>query len=218
MPRRLNGTGGYIMSDKPHLNVLGADDDARIRRVQSSESELPDDLRAVADQLIDDAEHLRSRFPASQALSSFPEYASKRPTTIWLRAAAAVLLIGIGAGAGVLAERYLPTRGVAAVNPRADRRDPSPIEASTQAALPQNSAGVQEVSFDRDAPRPKLTEVEMLRIQLDAFEKVIRKLQDELTERQKSEAQTKQLVDLLRQEIDDLRRQLDSGDHAQVKQ
>jgi hypothetical protein len=116
----------------------------------------------------------------------------------------------------MLAQHLISSREVAVTNPTADRRARLATETPSQ-PTPPNPAGVQEVGFDRAAPRVKLTEVEMLRIQLDAFEKVIRRLQDELAERQKSEAQTTQLVELLRHEIDDLRLQLDDADRAQSR-
>jgi uncharacterized coiled-coil protein SlyX len=123
-------------------------------------------------------------------------------------------LIGVGAGGAVLAQHLISPREVAQVNPPVDRHAALAAETPDQSIDPPNPAGVQEVSFDRDAPRAKLTEVEMLRIQLDAFEKVIRRLQDQLADRQKSEAQTNHLVELLRHEIDDLRQQLDDGDRT----
>jgi hypothetical protein len=200
----------------PNWNVVRAEGEAKGPTAQFAESELPDDLCAVADQLIDDAEHLESQYPPRSALALPALPAAKSRTAIWRRATAAVLLIAVGAGAALLAQRLFASRE-SAINPMAARREPLAMESPKAGALPANSAGVQEVSFDRDAPRPKLTEVEMLRIQLDAFEKVIRKLQDELTERQKSEAQTRQLVELLRHEIDDLRQQLDEGDRTPAK-
>jgi hypothetical protein len=128
-----------------------------------------------------------------------------------------VLLIGVGAGGAVLVQHLISPGEVAKVNPPVDRHAALAAETPDQSIAPPNPAGVQEVSFDRDAPRAKLTEVEMLRIQLDAFEKVIRRLQDQLADRQKSEAQTNHLVELLRHEIDDLRQQLDDGDRTPPK-
>ena len=210
------------MPYKPNWNVVRAESsdcrrDVECQSVESNESELPADLQAVADQLTDDAHHLELQFPAR--LRPPPPAAPARlaRAASWPRAAAAVLLIGLGAGGAVLAQRLMSPREAANVNSPVDRQAPLAAETPDQSAAPPNPAGVQEVSFDRDAPRAKLTEVEMLRIQLDAFEKVIRRLQDQLAERQKSEAQTNQLVELLRHEIDDLRHQFDSGDQAQSK-
>jgi hypothetical protein len=198
------------MPYKPNWNVV------RAELGEPSETELPGDLQAVADQLTDDARHLESKFPGRLAAQAAASPAKSSRAASWRRAAAAMLLIGAGAGGVIVAQRLASSRESTAVDSTVDRRVPLAAETLDQAA-PPNPAGVQEVSFDRTAPRAKLTEVEMLRIQLDAFEKVIRRLQDELAERQQSEAQTKQLVDLLRHEIDGLRRQLDEGDHLPAK-
>jgi hypothetical protein len=213
--------GECIMPYKPNWNVVRADindcrTDVEGQSVESSEMGLPDDLQAVADQLTDDAHHLQSQFPARLAPPAPALLAKSSRTPPWRRAAAAVLLIGVGAGAVIVAQHLASSRDSAVVNSPLNRRAPLATETLDQ-STPPNPVSVQEVSFDRTAPRAKLTEVEMLRIQLDAFEKVIRRLQDELADRQKSEAQTKQFVDLLRHEIDDLRRQLEDGDHAPAK-
>jgi hypothetical protein len=209
------------MPYKPNWNVVRAElgdcrADFEAHSVQPNEAEFPDDLQAVAVQLTDDARHLESQFPARLAPQARTGPAEWPRTASWRRAAAAVLLIGLGAGGVIVAQHLTSSRESTVVDSPHARRAPLAAETLDQAA-PPNPAGVQEVSFDRDAPRAKLTEVEMLRIQLDAFEKVIRRLQEELAERQKSEAQTKQLVDLLRHEIDDLRRQLDDGNHMPAK-
>jgi hypothetical protein len=208
------------MPYKPNWNVVRAESSDRsvddAQPVEPNETELPDDLQAVADQLTDDAHHLESQFPARLAPSAPAAPAESSCAAAWRRAAAAVLLIGVGAGGVIVAQHLTSSHEAGVVISPLDRRAPLAAETRDQ-SMPPNPAGVQEVSFDRDAPRAKLTEVEMLRIQLDAFEKVIRRLQDELAERQKSEAQTKQLVELLRHEIDDLRRQLDEGDRAPAK-
>jgi len=209
------------MPYKPNWNVVRAESiDCRrsieCQSAETHESELPDDLQSVADQLTDDAQHLESRFPAPRR-PAIPAAATSYRAACWRRAAAAALLIGVGAGGAVLVQHLTSPREAAKVNAPVDRHAALAADTSDRSIAPSNPAGVQEVSFDRDAPRAKLTEVEMLRIQLDAFEKVIRRLQDQLAERQKSEAQTNQLVDLLRHEIDDLRRQLDDGDRAPAR-
>jgi hypothetical protein len=210
------------MPYKPNWNVVRAESsDCRGsvegQSAETNESELSDDLQAVADQLADDAQHLESRFPA-RLRPAIPAAAASSRAASWRRTAAAVLLIGVGAGGAVLAQHLISPREVARPNARVDRHAALTAETPDQPIDPPNPAGVQEVSFDRDAPRAKLTEVEMLRIQLDAFEKVIRRLQDQLAERQKSEAQTNQLVELLRHEIDDLRRQLNNGDDPSTRE
>lgn len=209
------------MPYKPNWNVIRAElSDCRVevedQSIESNEPALPDDLQAVADQLLDDARHLEAQYPARLATSAPAKLTASNRPALWRRAAAAVLLVGTGACGAMLGQHLISSREAAVTNPTADRRARLATETPSQPA-PPNPSNVQEVGFDRAAPRAKLTEVEMLRIQLDAFEKVIRKLQDELTERQKSEAQTTQLVELLRHEIDDLRLQLDDTDHAQSK-
>src|SRR5262249_6758446 len=68
---------------------------------------------------------------------------------------------------------------------------------------------VREVGFNSTAPqRSVLSELDMLRIQSAAFEQVIRKLQDELARREQAEAETHRTVESLRQEVRELRQQL----------
>ncbi len=66
-----------------------------------------------------------------------------------------------------------------------------------------NSQGVEEVGIDAPtrARRAPSDEVEMLRIQVNGFEKVIEKLQGEISARQKSQAETEKLVESLRAEL-----------------
>ncbi len=63
-----------------------------------------------------------------------------------------------------------------------------------------NSQGVEEVGIaaPADARHPPTDEVEMLRIQVNGFEKVIQRLQAEIAAREKSQAQTAKLVQSLR--------------------
>src|SRR5215471_11088779 len=122
--------GECIMPSKPNWKVVAAGDEAKVRVLQSSEPELPDGLRAVADQLIDDAEYLQSQYPAR----AVPVPAKKNPVAIWRRAAAAVLLIAVGAGGTLLALRLFASRE-SAVNPSAAHRVPLAIQ-SEAGALP----------------------------------------------------------------------------------
>src|SRR5262245_15425276 len=127
MPRCLHRTRGYIMSDKPHLNVLGAENEAKIRFVESSEADLPEDLRAVADQLIDDAEHLESQYPARSAPALPAPGALRNRAAIWHRAAAAIVLVAAGVGGTLLAQRLI-TSPEAPVNPLGADRVPLAME------------------------------------------------------------------------------------------
>jgi S1-C subfamily serine protease len=71
----------------------------------------------------------------------------------------------------------------------------------------RNSQGIEEVGIDAPtrARRAPADEVEMLRIQINGFEKVIRKLQGELSVREQSQAETDKLIDSLRAEIANLK-------------
>ena len=93
---------------------------------------------------------------------------------------------------------------------------PSTVAASEPSAqhpeqvLPvANPLGLQEVGVDPSRARPARSELEMLQIQVAAFEEVIRRLQGELQARQAAQADTNKLVAELREEIAQLRRQMD---------
>ncbi len=66
-----------------------------------------------------------------------------------------------------------------------------------------------EVGLRGEAPaaRSPGDELEMLRIQLSAFERVIARLQAELKERSAEQAETDQLVESLRREVESLRKE-----------
>jgi S1-C subfamily serine protease len=71
----------------------------------------------------------------------------------------------------------------------------------------RNSQGVEEVGIEPPtrARRTPTDEVEMLRIQVSGFEKVIQKLQSEITARERSQAETAKLVESLKTEIAQLK-------------
>jgi hypothetical protein len=68
---------------------------------------------------------------------------------------------------------------------------------------------VGEVGLAGEAPpaRSPGNELEMLRIQLDAFERVIGRLQTELKRRDKQQAETEELLESLRREVEALRKE-----------
>jgi S1-C subfamily serine protease len=76
-----------------------------------------------------------------------------------------------------------------------------------------NSQGVEEVGIEATtrARRLPTDEVEMLRLQVTGFEKVIKKLQTELAAREQSQAQTTKLVESLKAEIAELKGARDDG-------
>ncbi len=63
------------------------------------------------------------------------------------------------------------------------------------------------VAGEAPAARSPGNELEMLRIQLDAFERVISRLQAELKRRDQQQSETDQLVESLRREVESLRKQ-----------
>jgi S1-C subfamily serine protease len=77
----------------------------------------------------------------------------------------------------------------------------------------RNSQGVEEVAI-QPATRSRRTptdEVEMLRVQVSGFEKVIQKLQTEIASREQSQAETARLVESLKTEIAQLKQARDEG-------
>ncbi len=68
---------------------------------------------------------------------------------------------------------------------------------------------IGEVGLNSDPPaaRSPGNELEMLRIQLDAFERVITRLQTELKRRDKQQSETDELVESLRREVESLRKE-----------
>ena len=81
----------------------------------------------------------------------------------------------------------------------------------------RNSQGVEEVGIDAPTRtrRAPADELEMLRIQINGFEKVIHKLQGEISARDQSQAETDKLIESLRAEIAALKGQ-GAGDKGQA--
>jgi hypothetical protein len=85
------------------------------------------------------------------------------------------------------------------------------VSSGTKEAAKRNGQGLEEVSIGTDSPsrsrRPPADEVEMLRIQVSGFEKVIERLQAEVTARDKSQAEMVKLIRSLQDEVATLKRQ-----------
>jgi hypothetical protein len=79
--------------------------------------------------------------------------------------------------------------------------------ASTDPAVLRHSQGIAEVGIDAPAVErhPPADQVEMLRIQVSGFEKVIRKLQAELIARDAAQIEAQQQIELLQAEVAALR-------------
>ena len=205
------------MSANPKWNIVRPDRD---QRSSNTPWELPADLQTIGDRLAREATELATRFPASP--SQFAE-AKRLPTRF--RFGAAAILIGVAAGSAVLGWSLHAPRNVVKAEPGraiANRSTSASLQQAMNLPSPPdsmgNSSGVQEVGFLRPDPKSsKLSEVEMLRIQLGAFEQVIHRLQDELDRRANSEAQTTATIESLSREIEQLRRQLQSHQEPQHK-
>jgi hypothetical protein len=198
------------MSANPKWNIVRPDRDDLPNH---STAELPADLQTIAERLSAEATELATRFPASP--TGFAK--TKAPSTSF-RFGAAAILIGIAAGSAMLGwSLHVPRELSKTEGNRAfaetsrSEMPPRPMIIPPSPNLLGNSSGVQEVGFVPSDPKSsKLSEVEMLRIQLSAFEQVIRRLQDELDRRAKSEAETTKTIELLSREIEKLRHQLQS--------
>ena len=176
--------------------------------------ELPDDLAELGSQLTDDANHLAARYPAVANTTE----GNLAQTFLWPRIAVAAVLLAV---CGTAAAGVAPFVAVNHSNCRS-----TPLESAVLAirspaenpAPPANPAGVQEVGFNLvPSAEGKLDESQMLRIQLNAFEQVIQRLQHQLELRERSEADTQKLVESLRHEVQDLNRRLDERDKSQSR-
>ncbi|HZZ30183.1 MAG TPA: hypothetical protein VFE46_19450 [Pirellulales bacterium] len=190
----------------------------------SLSDDLTDDLKAVAEQLVDDAQFLAARYPARTfnmpAFAAPASLASNSQPGTWFsfgkKAIAAVLLIAVGSVATVVAIHWQAPDSVAK-NHVAGAVMPDFFNEMSPHANPADSLnfGVHEVGANMVPPaRASLSEVEMLQIQTAAFEQVIRKLQDELVRRDQQQTEMRQTLDLLRQEVSDLRQRLNEPPHS----
>jgi hypothetical protein len=201
------------MSVNRRWNVIDSDGDDSADRLSLEEHalELSPELQTIADRLAGDAANLAAQFPPRQ----FTE--QHRVLSRWKIAAAAVLIATGSASMGwwlhgaAKINRLEPNRAVADANVAHADVSQTSAAAHSPLNLSDNPAGVQDVAYSATAPQAsKLSEFDMLRIQLGAFEQVIRRLQDELARRAKSEAETANTIESLRSEIGQLRHQLQS--------
>jgi hypothetical protein len=203
------------MSANPKWNIVRPDRD---EAPNNSMTELPADLQTIAERLSTEAAELATRFPASP--TRLPD--TEAPKTRF-RFGAAAVLIGVAAGSAALGwslhapSEILKTAPIHSVaNTSNSDAPPRPMDLPSSPVWLENSSGVQEVGFLPPDPKSsKLSELEMLRIQLGAFEQVIHRLQDELDRRAKSETQTTKTIESLSREIEQLRRQLQSHQEPQ---
>jgi hypothetical protein len=89
---------------------------------------------------------------------------------------------------------------------------PSNIVATDPTAI-RHTQGVAEVGIEGPAieRHPPPEQVEMLRIQVLGFEKVIRKLQAELVEREAAQIEAQRQIQTLQEKVVELRKQLDDS-------
>ncbi len=182
---------------------------------------LPADLVALADQLGDDADHLARRYPAADSKVRHRTAPARRSASgRWIRwsvAAAVIAIIATGPSVG--------ERSTSSVRPDAAAREAiaqidrgksgSLVNAATLKATNEwtvaNGSGVEPVSIgDERLNQPRhlpADEVEMLRIQVSGFQKVIERLQDELAARDKSQAEMVKLIRSLQDEVATLKAQ-----------
>ncbi|HEY2883082.1 MAG TPA: hypothetical protein VGJ15_11625 [Pirellulales bacterium] len=204
--------------------------------VAEFDAQLPAELRALAQQLVDDADYVAAGAPAGGIKAVERSTRSSRQQFRFRKFAAAVALIAVGAAVATVASRpwenLQPIHPDAAATAKSD--DSSNHSAATVAKVaantieqrfaeiaskslqappsdnPPRSAGVQEVGFNSaETARKNLNEMEMLRIQVSAFEQVIRRLQANLNRREQEQTETQKTIEVLRQEVTELRRQLD---------
>lgn len=219
--KRWNIVNGPSPGDVPEgIETLPSQLRARQLCDESFEANLPDDYQILAAQLTADADYLATKYP-SPALEASKTIGHERRKSRWRSLTAAALWLIAGAGIGVVvAKQNLPA-------PQPIAADKAPIEAPAihtashdhpapnARLLPPNPAGIQEVAVSpMSTARPPLDEVKLLQIQIDAFEQVIRKLQDQLARKEAAEAQTAETIESLRQEIAVLRKALDERSQA----
>jgi hypothetical protein len=196
----------------------------RDARTADEESELPVHLAALADQLRDDADHLVGCYPAAESAdrSRATAVATARERR-WVRWSAAAAVLLIVATWPSVAERLATVEpsGSSAVSSKQSiaqvergensRAASGAIQKGEHGIAFQPSQEVEEVGVGVDAPsrprRPPADEVEMLRIQINGFEKVIERLQAELSARDQSQADMVKLIKSLQDEIATLKGQ-----------
>jgi hypothetical protein len=189
----------------------------------NEESELPAHLAVLAEQLRDDANHLADCYPASESADRpVPMVATVRSRR-WVRWSAAAAVVLIVATWPSVAQRLatFDRSGSEVVSSkesivqieRGDRERAAgrAIQQYEHEIALRPSQEVEEVSVGADAPsrprHPPADEVEMLRIQISGFQKVIERLQAELSARDQSQADMVMLIKSLQDEVATLKGQ-----------
>jgi hypothetical protein len=199
-------------------------EDRRDAYSTDEEYELPIHLAALANQLRDDASHLADCYPASEsAARPVPMAVATFRSRRWVRWSAAAAVLLIVATWPSVAERLatVDRSGSKVVSSKEsiaqiergdrDRAAGRAIQQYEREIALRPSQEVQEVSVGGDAPsrprHPPADEVEMLRIQISGFQKVIERLQAELSARDQSQADMVKLIKSLQDEIATLKGQ-----------
>ena len=181
------------------------------------EFDLPVHLAALAGQLGDDANHLADCYPASESADRPVPMVAAARSRRWVRWSAAAAVLLIVATWPSVAERLatVDRSGSKVVSSKEsiaqiergdrDRAAGRAIQQYEREIALRPSQEVQEVSVGTDAPsrprHPPADEVEMLRIQISGFQKVIERLQAELSARDQSQADMVKLIKSLQDEI-----------------
>jgi hypothetical protein len=190
------------------------------------DSDLPDELAAVAAQLRDEAATLARQHPPRAAEDPLGPTVKRRRRGLWLWPVAASILVTAGllawridhwpsaavGPAAVTADRpssqaAAATSKVVATKPPAERR-PSAVDLELERLRAAQS--VAEVGItDTQAPSHGTSdELSMLRRQVDGFEKLIHRFQAELVARDAAEAESQRRIEALQKENEELRQQL----------
>jgi hypothetical protein len=211
-------------SRKPDWNIVTSDSDDPLT------AQLSSDLQIVAEQLSDDAQFLAERYPAADIAEKFArsvelQVAASQATAshwrIWQKLVAAAVLIAIGSAGTAIALHWSNSSGpthaslIAASDSGSSKTETGGTLNGSAAGETESSFGVRTVGLNTTpTSRNNLSEVEMLQIQTTAFEQVIHKLQDELVRRDKQQTEMQQTLEALRQEVHDLRQQLNESQPA----
>jgi hypothetical protein len=219
--------------DKPHLFPDCRSDRADDVNLAAHDCSSDDDLGLSAElqllgaQLRGEADLLANRYaPTAEIQPAKPAYSRFRRRMLWQAAAVAV------AGLAILVWQFgrpwrastrlsevvsAPHDGVSPIvaGGIADTASVNPASAKSRTAVSDSSEfrrtqGIAEVGIDAPATdrHPPANQLEMLRLQLSGFEKVIRKLQTELSARDAAQLESERQIESLQAEVADLRKQL----------
>lgn len=209
--------------------------DADPRASSLSCGELPPDLAALAEQLTDDAARLAQRYPAGTRQSSErdahpvnrPLIALRRVHVRWAVAAALLAMVSGGLSWRIARlDAPIAARPVEVMDAGDDVTDAAPTIAENRdrpvavgAPSATDRADARAALLAVDSPsinpppaaaaRLPRDEAALLRVQIDAFAKVIERLQAELARRDDMQRQTNESLQSLTAEVARLRKELD---------